>query len=123
MCSPSIPAIRSRPSLHALTVLIQLAALSALSGCALPVVAQAPTVTLTYRTTDLATERGVQVLYRRIERAARRVCPEYDPLDLHGTSLSQACQGRAIADAVRQTGNPRLATIYSAMRTLQANPG
>lgn len=122
MRSPSIPVIRSRPALHALTVLIQLAALAALSGCTLPVVAQAPTVTLTYRTADLATDRGVQVLHRRIEQGARQVCPEYDPLNLHGTSLSRVCQGRAIADAVRQIGNPRLATIHSTTRS-PPNPG
>jgi UrcA family protein len=119
MRSPCITAIRSRPSLRAPTVLIGLAALCALSGCALPVVAQVPTVTLTYRTTDLATERGVQILYRRIEQAARQVCPEYDPLDLRGASLSRVCRERAIADAVRQIGNPRLATINSAMPSPQ----
>lgn len=119
MRSPLISAIRLRPSLPSLRVLLQLAVLSALSGCALPAVAQVPTVTLTYRTGDLATERGVRVLYRRIEQAARQVCPEYDPLDLHRASLSRVCEARAIADAVRQIGNPRLATIYSAMRSPQ----
>jgi UrcA family protein len=117
MRSPSIPAIPLRPSVRAVTVLIQLATLSALSGCTFPVVARVPTVTLTFRTADLGTERGVRVIYRRIERAARQVCPEYDPLDLHGTSLTLVCQKRAIADAVRQIGNPRLATINSAMRS------
>jgi len=48
MRSPSIRAIPLPPSLRALTVLIQVAALFALSGCTLPVVAQLPTVTLTY---------------------------------------------------------------------------
>jgi len=119
MPSPSIPVIRLRPSLRAAMVLIQLATLSALSGCTLPVVAQAPTVTLTFRTADLGTERGVRVIYRRIEQAARQVCPEYDPLDLHGTSLSLVCQKRAIAEAVRRIGNLRLATINSAMRSPQ----
>src|ERR1700728_4655014 len=99
MRSPSIAAIRLRPSVHALTVLIQLATLAALSGCTLPLVAQVPTVTLTFRTADLRTERGVRVIYRRIERAAHQVCPEYDPLDLHGASLSRVCQKRAIEDA------------------------
>jgi hypothetical protein len=33
--------------------------------------AQIPAVTLTYRTADLASERGVRALFRRIERAAR----------------------------------------------------
>lgn len=71
MRSPSIAATRLRPSVHVLTVLIQLAILSALSGCTLPTVAQVPTVTLAFRTADLGTERGVQTIYRRIERAAR----------------------------------------------------
>jgi UrcA family protein len=118
---PSTPAIRLRPSCTAALVLIQLAALFALSGCTLPAprLAQLPTVTLTFRTADLATEGGVQVLYRRIERGARQVCPEYDSLDLHGASLSLDCQRRAIADAVRQIANPRLVAISSAIRSPQ----
>jgi UrcA family protein len=120
MRSPSIPAIPLRPSVPTLTVLIAaLSALSALSGCTSTRVAQAPTVTLTFRTADLGSERGVRVIYRRIERAALQVCPEYDPLNLRGTSLSLVCQRRAIADAVRQIGDPRLATINSAMPSPQ----
>jgi UrcA family protein len=122
MSSPSTPAIRSRLSLHtAVTVLFQLAAFFALSACAWPqpALAQVPTVTLTFRTADLGTKGGVQGLYHRIERAARQVCPEYDSLNLHAASLSLDCQRRAIADAVRQIGNPRLAAISSAIRSPQ----
>lgn len=122
MSSPSTPAIRSRLVPHtAVAVLIQLAALFALSGCAWPqpALAQVPTVTLTFHTTDLATERGVQSLYRRIEGAARQVCPEYDSLDLRAALVSLDCQRRAIADAVRQIGNRRLAAISSAVRSPQ----
>ena len=74
MSSPSTPPIRLRLSLHtAVMVLIQLAAFCALSGCSWsgPALAQVPTVTLTLRTADLATEGGAQGLYRGIERAAR----------------------------------------------------
>ena len=72
MRSPSIPAIRLRPSVRPVAVLIQLAILSALSGCTFPVVAQVPTVTLTLRAADLGTERDVRVIYRRISRGPGR---------------------------------------------------
>jgi hypothetical protein len=64
---PSTAAIRLRLSSRtAALVLIQLAALFALSGCTWPAprVAQVPTVTLTFRTADLAAEGGAQVLCR-----------------------------------------------------------
>jgi hypothetical protein len=51
MSSPSTPAIRLRLSLHtAVTVLVQLAVLFALSGCSLPgpALAHVPAVTLTF---------------------------------------------------------------------------
>jgi hypothetical protein len=64
---PSSAATRLRLSGRtAAPVLIQLAALFALSGCMWPVprLAQVPTVTLAFRTADPATEGGLQVLYR-----------------------------------------------------------
>ena len=117
-------AIRLRLSRHvALTALIQLATLFALSGCTWPQplpLADVPTVTLTFHAADLATEQGVRSLYRRIAWAAREVCPDYDPFDrfeANQPSRSQACQQRAISDAVRQIGNPRLARVNSAIHS------
>lgn len=124
MNSPTNRAIRLRLSPQiALTVLVQLAALLALSGCVLPQpVMDVPTATVTFNPADLTTERGVRNLYRRIEWAARQVCPDYDPFDrfeLNRPSRSLACQRRAIRDAVRQIGSPRLARINTAIRSPQ----
>lgn len=124
MSSPSNRAIRSRPSRHlALTALILLATSFALPGCTWPQpLADVPTVTLTFATADLTTEQGVRNLYRRIEWAARQVCPDYDPFDrfeLNRPSRSLACQQRAVSNAVRQIGSPRLARINTAVRSPQ----
>ncbi len=64
-----------------------------------------------YDARDLATERGIRALYRRIENAAQEVCPGYDSLAASAVAASQQCQRRAIARAIGQIGNAQLAAI------------
>jgi UrcA family protein len=66
-----------------------------------------------YNLSDLSTDQGLRRLYRRIETAAQEVCPGYDSADLHVVDLSQECQQQAIARAVAQIGNARLAAIHA----------
>lgn len=87
-------------------------------GASAPVLAsstadQVPTFAVTYSAADLATDQGARDLYQRIAKAARSVCPDYDGRDLETAELSWACQRRAIADAVRQINDPRLAAIQA----------
>ncbi len=64
-----------------------------------------------YDSRDLATERGIRALYRRIENAAEEVCPGYDSLSAAAVAASQECQRQAIARAIGQIGNAQLAAI------------
>jgi len=64
-----------------------------------------------YTFQDLASEHGTRALYRRIVSAARTVCPGYDSSDLDVVAASKECQRNAIARAIGQIGNARLAAI------------
>ena len=114
--------VSSRPR-----VLAALAAVSALTTAALlatPTIASAaqpsagaPATTVYYNFGELATDQGTHALYQRITRAAAAVCPAYDPLDLDAWSASRECQRQAVARAIRQIGNSRLAAVYHRAHT------
>jgi UrcA family protein len=74
----------------------------------------APSVRVNYHDLNLATEQGTQALYGRIVLAARRVCTVIDSRILAEIAAAQVCQAQAIAHAVRDVNNPRLAAVHSA---------
>jgi UrcA family protein len=74
---------------------------------------EAPSVAVRYDDLDLASEQGALALYRRLEAAARRVCPLEDTRDLGGFMRSRACQSEALARAVRTVNNPQLAAVQA----------
>jgi UrcA family protein len=67
-----------------------------------------------YDSQSLATDVGVQQLYRRILGAARRVCPDEDNRDLGAKVRVQACRTKAVAQAIQHIDNTRLAALYAA---------
>lgn len=69
--------------------------------------------TVYYSYQDLATDQGTRALYARITSAARAVCPGYDSEDLAAFADSRQCQRQAVARAIRQIGNGRLAAVYT----------
>jgi len=71
-----------------------------------------PTVVVHYSDLTLGTDSGVNQLYRRIVFAAKQVCP--DESDLRLQSRVQACRDQAVARAIEQIHNPRLAALYAA---------
>ena len=73
-----------------------------------------PSVRVSYHDLDLATEQGTQALYARIVLAARRVCEVSDIRKLAEVAAANACREQAIARAVRDVNNPRLAALYTA---------
>lgn len=73
--------------------------------------ADAARVVVNYSDLNLDTEAGVVVLERRLVAAARRVCGAPDPRDLVLERLARACSKAAIARAVEEVGNPRLAKL------------
>jgi UrcA family protein len=88
-----------------------LAALAASAACLIGAAGSAsaanpavagPSVTVTYGDLNLASTQGQDVLYARIEAAARRVCAveDVDIRDLERFNLARACEARALAQAV-----------------------
>jgi UrcA family protein len=71
-------------------------------------------VVIRFPTASLATESGVQTLYRRIEMAAEKVCV----IEPAGSRLPNEavikCRKEAVAAAVEQIHNQRLAALHAA---------
>ncbi len=75
-----------------------------------------PQVTVRYSDLNLNTDQGTNALYARIVAAARTVCqaPEVDIRDLPAVAREHACEEQAVAHAVSDAHNARLASMYSA---------
>lgn len=90
------------------------AAMIGLAGSAGAVTAGAdlPTVVVHYSESMLSTETGVHQLYRRLNEAAEKVCPESGAN--HFASLeTMACRKAAVARAVEKIDNPHLAALQA----------
>lgn len=75
---------------------------------------RAPSRAITYSRVSLSRERGVEVLYERIVRAAKTVCPPYIYGDLTAMAeehIVRACRRKAVDDAVRRIDDPRLSSM------------
>jgi UrcA family protein len=70
-------------------------------------------IAVKYSQESLATDGGVNELYRRITSAAKQVCPDVSIKDLAGQRLRAQCREQAIAGAIRQIGNPQLAALHA----------
>jgi UrcA family protein len=68
----------------------------------------APVKTVAYKDLNLDTPAGVQVLYKRIQGAAKQVCGEIEVRDLQGVRAHKACMDRAVAGAVAAVNNEML---------------
>jgi UrcA family protein len=75
---------------------------------------EVPSVVVKYSEQSLATDEGVSALYRQIKNAAKQVCPAEDTRDLKRQSLIRECRNQAVARAVRQIDNSRLAALHAA---------
>jgi UrcA family protein len=73
-----------------------------------------PSITVKFADLNLSTEEGTNRLYSRITTAARAVCERGDARDLSAFAASRACESAAIARAVSDVHNPRLAAAYAA---------
>ncbi|HEY6451503.1 MAG TPA: UrcA family protein [Steroidobacteraceae bacterium] len=96
------------------TVVLAAGALAAPAALAASTPTDPPSVVVRYGDLDLSSEHGALVLYRRLESAARMLCPQPVMGDLGGLARSRACQNELIARAVRTVDNPRLAAVQSA---------
>jgi UrcA family protein len=84
----------------------------AMAAGAATVDSDAPSLVVKYTTQSLSTDVGVQQLYRRILGAAKQVCPEQSIRDLGANARVRACRAQAVARAIQQIDNTRLATLY-----------
>jgi UrcA family protein len=74
---------------------------------------EVPRLVVRYSEQSLATDSGARALYRQLVNAANRVCPELDVKNLAGFEVARSCRKQAIARAVQQVNNPRLAAVYA----------
>ena len=72
-----------------------------------------PSRVVHYRADSLATDRAAHQLYRRLVNAAAQVCPEEFTGSRLASPAVEQCRSQALARAVRQIGNPRLAALYA----------
>jgi UrcA family protein len=89
----------------------------AASGMATPLLAASPadalSVSVKYSDLDLSSANGVDRLYRRIESAAREVCPDIYSRDLGIASAGRHCEAEAISAAVSRVNNAKLALVHA----------
>lgn len=75
----------------------------------------APTVRVSFAELDINKPRGLQVLYSRIQRAAKIVCgTDHTLQELSRGRHAAACYKTAVDDAVRQINRPTLTALHRA---------
>jgi UrcA family protein len=73
----------------------------------------APEISVDYAASDLETEKGVQNVYRKLRKAARRVCGiDGGFLNLSEKTLAQKCVDDTLASAVRKIDRPMLTALH-----------
>jgi UrcA family protein len=73
----------------------------------------APSITVRYNPQSLDTESGARALYSRLVKAAVEVCPQGSDSHHWISRQVRACREQAVARAVFQVNNPRLAAVYA----------
>jgi UrcA family protein len=75
---------------------------------------KAPSIVVRYSDQSLATDSGVNDLYRRLVQASKQVCPDESVRDLARLQHVEQCREQAVARAVQQIHNSQLAAVYAA---------
>lgn len=75
-----------------------------------------PSVTVSFADLNLASPKGIDTLYARVSAAAHQVCAPggVDIRDLQATAVERACVSNAIANAVRDLPDARVASSLAA---------
>jgi UrcA family protein len=71
------------------------------------------TETVSFKDLDLTSEQGAQILYVRLQRAARQVCAPLENLELSRRRTWQSCVDDALGSAVTQVNNPLVAALHN----------
>jgi UrcA family protein len=102
----------SRPSVTLLMIICGI--VGAMAAGAASAADDAPALKVQYSADALDSDHGARVLYSRLVHAAEQVCPaEFIGSRLVSESV-QHCRDQAVARAVHQINNSRLAAVYSA---------
>ncbi len=107
-------------SLNALraTLLLSLSAFAAHTATAQPPAgesgADAPKISVYYGDLNLDNPTGIAQLYRRVERAAARLCERPGARSAQSMGQARACQAETVARAVSTLHVPQLAQYYAA---------
>jgi UrcA family protein len=116
----------SRMSKHARAALVAVAGClfaAAVSGNGTAFAAEAdsadaaPSLRVNYAGLDLTSDQGARILYQRIAVAAERVCANPGTRDLRALLATRTCERKAMAEAIEQVGNPKVAAILAATTT------
>lgn len=75
-----------------------------------------PSLVVRYSEQSLMTDEGVHALYHRLVRASEQVCPDADRNNLSKQAIAKECRQEALARAVQQIQNPRLAALHAVTR-------
>jgi UrcA family protein len=81
------------------------------SAGAADLTSQGPSVTVRYGDLNIARPAGALALYKRIQAAAKTVCPEPSRGDLERMALDRECIRQAIDAAVRDVNVPLLSEM------------
>jgi len=107
-------AAASRPKITLLMVLCGLVGATASSAIsAASVDDDVPRQVVRYSPDTLSTDTGVRSLYHRIVKAAEQVCPVTPGMHFITAPIAE-CRAQAVARAVHQIDNPRLAELHAA---------
>ena len=72
-------------------------------------------ITVSYRELDITKPWGLEVLYSRIQHAAKNVCGfDHSLKELSRTVMANKCYRTAVDDAVRQINRPTLTAYHRA---------
>lgn len=72
-----------------------------------------PSVTVSYRDLDISKPWGLEVLYSRIQSAARGVCSlDQPPRELARAHAARTCYRSAVDNAVNQINRPMLTALH-----------
>jgi UrcA family protein len=102
----------SRPRVTLLMVLCGIAGAAAAGAVSAATTEEAvPRIAVKYDPNSLATDAGAKAVYRRLVLAAREVCPDVFSGSRLVSNVTRQCREEAVARAVQQINNPRLAAI------------
>lgn len=97
-------------------------ALAAVSGAAslADTPQELPSISVSYRYADLASDAGVQSLYARLQSAARHVCGVGLHQQLPQQAEARRCASKSLNEAVAALGDPQVAALHAQGRRAPA---